>query len=152
MAPSPTSGEDASSKYSVFVADSGPGSLTQSIQAGHHELIADEPPGIGDDKGPTPHDILLAALGSCITMTLRMYADRKEWPLERAAVRLSRERIRVEGSAEDDRTRFVEHIDVRLMIEGDLDDDQVDRLLEIAERCPVHRTLTGDIRIQVDLD
>lgn len=134
----------------VVVVDSGPGSLTQNVRTGRHELISDEPLGIGDDKGPTPHELLLAALGSCITMTIRMYADRKQWALERVAVAATHDRRPSDASdAEGTGRHQIDYIDVQLTLEGDLSAEQLERLHTIARRCPVHRTLTGDIRIAV---
>jgi putative redox protein len=113
----------------------------QLIEIGPHRLIADEPTDVGgDDAGPSPHDFLLAALGSCTSMTLKIYADRKGWPLERVSVHLTQEK---EGDA------HVMHRTIELG--GPLDDEQRARLLEIANKCPVHKTLTGTIRIVSDL-
>lgn len=135
----------------MVVVDSGPGSLTQTVRTGRHELTSDEPLGIGDDKGPTPHKLLLAALGSCVTMTIRMYADRKQWPLERVAVQATHDRRPSDDSDGDDGKRhLIDYIGVRLTLEGDLTGEQLERLHTIAQRCPVHRTLTGDIRITVE--
>lgn len=136
----------------VVVADLGPGTLTQSIAAGHHHLTADEPPGVGDDLGPTPYDLLLAGLGACTSMTVRMYADRKGWPLDGVSVRLSHERVHADDCRDPDaRPCMVDHVDRTLELHGSLDDDQRSRLLAIAERCPVHRTLTGEIRVTTAL-
>ena len=110
---------------------------------GKHSTLADEPERYGgDDRGPNPYDLLLASLGACTAMTLRMYADRKEWPLEGVRVRLRHEKIHAKDceSCESDSGR-VSRIEKELVIEGDLDEAQRARLLEIADRCPVHRTL-----------
>jgi putative redox protein len=113
------------------------GKLGQSIQIGPHTLVADEVAEVGgDDAGPAPHDFLLAALGACTAMTLKIYAERKGWPLTAAEVHLSQ----------------VKDGDVHVMrreikLEGDLSDEQRQKLLEIASKCPVHKTLTGQIRI-----
>lgn len=132
----------------VVVAESGDGRLTQLIRAGRHTFKADEPIGVGDDLGPTPYDLLLAALGSCTSMTLRMYADRKGWPLERVAVRLAHGRIHAEDCADPEaKPCIVDHIDRALSLEGPLTEEQRSALLHIAERCPVHRTLSGEIRV-----
>ncbi|MGE3449226.1 MAG: OsmC family protein, partial [Microbacteriaceae bacterium] len=132
----------------VVVDESGAGTLTQSIRAGRHVVTADEPLGIGDDLGPTPYDLLLAALGSCTSMTLRLYADRKGWPLERVAVRLAHQRVHADDCADPEtRPCTVDHIDRSVTLDGPLTDDQRTALLGIAERCPVHRTLTGEIRV-----
>lgn len=123
------------------------------IQAGSHALVADEPESAGGtDEGPSPYDLLVSALGSCTSMTLRMYADRKEWPLEGATVRLNHGQIHADDCEEcDGDDRRIDRIEREVELEGDLTDDQRDRLLEIADRCPVHRTLTGEIRIETRL-
>jgi putative redox protein len=132
----------------VTVTEAGSGTYTQEITAGHHRLIADEPRPIGDDAGPTPYDLLLAALGSCTSMTVRMYAERKAWPLERVRVTLRHSRIHAEDCAECETTKgFISHIDRDIELVGDLDDTQRQRLMQIADRCPVHQTLTSEINI-----
>lgn len=126
----------------VIVASSGEGKLTQVVMAGRHVLRADEPVEAGgDDLGPTPHEYLLAALGSCTAITLRMVAARKGWPLAHVEVHLRRGKLPAEqgGAA----TLILRDI----VLEGQLDEDQRRKLLEIAEKCPVHKTLTGDITI-----
>lgn len=119
----------------------GTGRYTQDIVARGHELLSDEPTDNGgDDLGPGPFDLVLAGLGSCTSMTVRMYADRKEWPLERVEVALSHRRETVDGEG-------VTRIDRAIRLVGDLDPEQRERLLDIANRCPVHRALTGTIAI-----
>jgi len=111
-------------------------------------LVADEPAGLGgDDAGPDPYTLLLAALGSCISMTVTMYARRKAWPLERVVVRLRQQRIHAKDCAECERTTegFVHRIERAVTVEGDLTDEQRARLLEIAHKCPVHKTLVSEI-------
>jgi putative redox protein len=111
------------------------------IELGPHHLLADEPVDLGGgDAGPAPHDLLLAALGACTSMTVRMYARRKGWPLTNVHVHLRQE-------ATDAEHRFFLVIE----LDGPLDDAQRARLLEIANKCPVHRTLTGKITIASDL-
>ncbi len=113
----------------------------QDIHIGPHALVADEPVEKGGgDAGPEPHELILAALGACTSMTLRMYARHKEWPLTAVHVQLSQEAVGGEH-------RIVRHI----TLEGPLDATQRGRLLEIANKCPVHRTLTGKIVIRSDL-
>jgi putative redox protein len=115
----------------------GSGKLGQDIEVGTHTLRADEPADKGgDDNGPEPHELLLAALGSCTAITLKLYADRKGWPLRDVHVTLTG------ASAEG---RFA--ITRRLTLTGELDAEQRQRLVEIAGKCPVHRTLTGEVAI-----
>jgi putative redox protein len=141
-----------SSEGTVIVTDSGAGSYTQEIAAGHHRLAADEPKPIGENIGPTPYDLLLAALGACTSMTVRMYADRKRWPLERIRVTLRHSRIHAKDCVDCETTNgWVDHIDRAIELTGDLDDTQRQRLLHIAERCPVHQTLTSEVRIATSL-
>lgn len=142
-------GHDAtSSEGTVTVTETGSGSYTQQITAGNHRLVADEPRPIGDDAGPTPYDLLLAGLGACTSMTVRMYADRKGWPLERVRVTLRHSRIHAEDCANCETAKgWVVHIDRNIELAGDLDDTQRQRLLQIAEHCPVHQTLTSEVDI-----
>jgi putative redox protein len=147
-----TGRDAASSEGTVIVTATGAGSYTQQITAGHHRLVADEPPPIGDDIGPTPYDLLLAGLGACTSMTVRMYADRKRWPLERIRVTLRHSRIHAKDCADCETTNgWIDHIDREVELTGDLDDTQRQRLLLIAERCPVHQTLTSEVRIATSL-
>lgn len=105
----------------------------------------------GDNLGPTPYDLLAAALGACTTMTVRMYAERKKWPLEEAVVRLQHSKIHAEDEeaceTREARLDRLDRLDRELTLVGPLDAAQRDRLLEIAERCPVHRTLSAAVRI-----
>ena len=115
----------------------GSGKLGQDIEIGTHKLRADERADKGgDDNGPEPHELLVAALGSCTAITLKLYADRKGWPLRNVRVQLSG------GSADG---KYV--ITRKLTLTGELDGEQRQRLLEIAEKCPVHKTLTGEVVI-----
>ena len=142
----------ASSEGTVTVTESGSGTYTQQITAGHHALVADEPGPIGDDAGPTPYDLLLAALGACTSMTVRMYADHKGWPLDRVQVTLRHSRIHAKDCADCETTNgFIDHIDRAIELAGDLDDAQRQRLLDVAERCPVHQTLTSEVQITTAL-
>ncbi|MEC4762438.1 OsmC family protein [Mycobacterium sherrisii] len=144
--------DDPSSEDTVIVAETRTGTYTQQITAGRHQLIADEPAPTGDDAGPNPYDLLLAALGACTSMTIRMYADRKEWPLKRVRVTLRHSRIHARDCAECETTvGFIDHIDRSIELTGDLDHAQRDRLLLIAERCPVHQTLTSEVRVTTSL-
>jgi putative redox protein len=147
-----TGEQPASSEGTVTVTEAGSGTYTQQIFAGRHRLVADEPRPIGDDAGPTPYDLLLAALGSCTSMTLRMYADRKGWPLNEVRVTLRHSRIHAEDCAHCETTKgWIDHIDRDVELTGDLDDEQRQRLRQIADRCPVHQTLTSEIDIATTL-
>jgi len=123
------------------------------IRVGPHRLIADEPKGVGGfDSGPTPYDLLLASLGSCVSMTLRMYADHKGWPLDEVRVRLAHEKIHASSCEEcETETGKIDDITREIFLEGDLDDGQRARMIEIADRCPVHRTLHGEVRVRTRL-
>lgn len=133
----------------VTVHESSPGKFTQRILAGRHELVADEPASVGgNDDGPTPYDLLLASLGACTSMTLRMYAERKELALDHVGVRLRHRKIHATDCEScETKDGWVDHIDREITIDGDLDEAQRRRLLEIADRCPVHRTLNAEVQI-----
>ncbi len=141
--------ESANAHPGVVVQNSGEGLLTQ-VRAGRHDLVADEPTSVGGtDLGPTPYDFLLAALGTCTAMTLRLYAKRKSWPLEGVEVGLEHDRIHASDCADcETKEGRVDRIRRAITLTGDLDETQRERLLEIADRCPVHRTLTNEIKIE----
>lgn len=124
-------------------------SFTTDVRAGVHALTADEPiKDGGNNFGPTPYDLLLAGLGACTAMTLRMYSQRKKWPLDEVRVHLTHGRRYAEDCVDcDEKDAKIEHIDRLIEIEGDLDSAQIKRLLEIADRCPVHRTLTEGLSV-----
>lgn len=134
------------------VANSGPG-YVQNISVGPHLLQADEPSDSGgNDAGPNPYELLLAALGACTSMTVRMYAQRKQWPLQSVHVRLAHSRIHAEDCADcDTKEGMVDRIETEISLTGDLSDDQKDRLMEVANHCPVHRTLVSEIQIDTRL-
>lgn len=129
------------------------GSLRTEIMANGFPLVADEPTSLGGTNlGPTPYDLLTASLGACTSMTLRMYADRKGWPLDAVTVDLRYRKIHARDCARCEGSEGkIDHIEREIALEGDLDDDQRKRLLEIADRCPVHRTLHGDIHVDTRL-
>lgn len=120
---------------------SNPSPLGQNITIRHFELLADEPSALGgEDAGPQPLELLLASLGACKAITAKMYAARKGWPLTNIDVQLSYEK---EGNQHK--------IQAEIILEGDLDPEQRQRILEISDRCPVHRVITGDVHIQSTL-
>ena len=127
--------------------------FAQEILAGRHRLVSDEPAAVGGtDTGPTPYDLLLAALGSCTSMTIALYARRKQWPLERVTVRLRHSRVHAEDCADcETREAKLTRIEGDIALDGALDEQQRARLLEIANRCPVHVTLTSKIEIRTRL-
>ena len=136
------------------VTSTAAGAFRTEVRARGHRLVADEPLSVGGgDLGPTPYDLLAAALGTCTTMTLRMYAQRKGWPLEEAAVRLEHSRVHADDADRcEDREPRVDRFDRVLSLRGELDEEQRTRLLEIADRCPVHRTLSAGVLIETELE
>jgi uncharacterized OsmC-like protein/fermentation-respiration switch protein FrsA (DUF1100 family) len=133
----------------VVVRETRNSKFQQSVSIGPHRLLADEPLAAGgDDTGPGPYDFVLAGLGACTSMTMRLYADRKSLPLERTTVTLQHSRIYAEDCAEcETKAGMLDQIDLAIAMEGNLDPEQRKRLMEIADKCPVHRTLTSEIRI-----
>lgn len=125
----------------------------QQIAAGRHRLKSDEPESVGGtDAGPSPYDFLLAALGSCTSMTVGMYARKKNWPLKRVTVWLRHSKIYAADCSECETTEgMLERIERDVRFEGPLSAEQRSRLLEIADKCPVHRTLTSEINIRTRL-
>ncbi len=120
-----------------------------TLTNGRHKIIADEPIPIGQDKGPTPYDFLLMSLGSCVAITLRMYADRKGWDLEEVQVNLSQNRIHARDCEEcESKDGFVHFIEKEVKLIGNLDDSQRKRLIQISDKCPVNKTLLNEIKIK----
>lgn len=136
----------------VTVEETGKGEFQQRVTSGTHMILADEPIPIGTDTGMAPYELLLAGLGACTAMTLRMYANRKDLPLEKVSVQLSHSRIHAEDceNCETESGR-VDRIERSITLVGDLTDEQRGRLMEIADRCPVHRTLQSEISITSEL-
>jgi len=134
----------------VVVHETRHGMFQQEILVGQHRLYADEPQNAGGlDSGPGPYDLLLAALGACTSMTIRLYAERKQIPLVRTEVRLRHSRIYASDCAEcETREGMLDRIERMITFEGDLTAEQRAKLLEIADKCPVHRTLTSEIKIE----
>jgi putative redox protein len=145
--------DDAGDDSATVTARVGSRGLATQIAAGGHSLLSDEPVLKGGTaSGPSPYDYLLASLGSCTAMTLRLYADRKGWPLEGVEVRLRHRRIYAEDCEDcEKKTGRIDVIERQIALEGPLDAEQRKRLLEIADHCPVHRTLTGEIKIRTEL-
>lgn len=137
----------------VIVRESSQGKYTQEIIAGDHVLTADEPIAAGgNDLGPSPYDFLLAALGTCTSMTIRAYADFKNIPVDKIVVKLTNKKIYIEDckDCENNNSR-IDHIDRVIELSGNLTQEQREKLLEIANKCPVHRTLTSKIEIATKL-
>lgn len=133
----------------VVVRETRNAKFQQGVSIGPHRLLADEPVAAGgQDTGPAPYDFLLAGLGACTSMTMRLYADRKSLPLERTTVTLRHSKIYAQDCAEcETRTGMLDQIERIISMDGALDAEQRKKLLEIADKCPVHRTLTSEIRI-----
>jgi uncharacterized OsmC-like protein len=134
---------------SVVVHGSAAG-FTQEILAGRHRMLGDEPVSAGGtDAGPSPYDFLLAALGSCTSMTVGAYARRKGWPLEEVTVTLRYSKIHALDCVEcETKEGMLDHIERDIHLAGPLTTEERSRLLDIANKCPVHRTLTSEIDIQ----
>ena len=129
----------------VIVAENGQGRYQQQVIAGQHQLIADEPASMGGaDAGPAPFDFIMSGLGACTSMTLRMYAERKELPLTKVSVELSHDKVEIDGVQRDRITR-------QITLDGNLSAEQRQRLLEIANKCPVHRALSQSIQLDCTL-
>ncbi|MBW7970767.1 bifunctional alpha/beta hydrolase/OsmC family protein [Bradyrhizobium sp. BR 10289] len=133
----------------VVVQETRKSKFNQIITVGPHHLVADEPKAAGgEDAGPGPYDFLLAGLGACTSMTMRLYADRKSLPLDRVTVTLKHSKIYAKDCAEcETRDGMLDQIERDIAIDGALDAEQRKKLMEIADKCPVHRTLTSEIRI-----
>lgn len=136
----------------VRVRETGGGAFENTITVGGHRFLADEPATVGGgDAGPTPYDLLAAALGACVSMTVRMYAARKAWPLEHINVDVSHAKIHAADCADcETREGKVDQLRVSLTLEGPLDEEQRARLIEIARKCPVHRTLHSEIKTRIE--
>ena len=134
----------------VLVRETGGGKFQQEIMSGPHRFLADEPVKAGGlDSGPGPYDLLLASLGACTSMTLRLYAENKKLPLQRVSVRLTHNKIHAEDFLNcETKEGMIDRIDRNITLEGALSADERKRLLEIADKCPVHRTLESEIEIR----
>ncbi len=121
--------------------------LRTEVRAGSHTFVADEPPGTA---GPSPYDLLVGALGSCTAMTVEIYALRMNWPLERVVVKLRHDRLHAKDSSSED-GGFLDRIEREIALEGPLTQAQRERLLEVAEKCPVNRALCSSIAVETRL-
>ena len=151
----PMPDEAADGTPEVTVRETGAGRFQALVTVGTHHLIADEPESFGGlDTGPSPYDLLAAALGACTTMTLRMYADRKKLPLDRAVVRVDHEKVHEQDMERmmDDEGAKPDVFTRTITLEGDLDDAQRARMMEIADRCPVHKTLERGASVRTETD
>jgi putative redox protein len=128
-------------------------SFRTDVRAGKHHLVADEPTSVGGtDQGPTPYDLLAAALATCTTMTLKMYASFKKLGLRSTTVRVSHDKIHAEDCADcESTTGKIDEFRRELSFDGELSEKEIARLLEIADRCPVHKTLHGEIKVRTTL-
>ena len=145
--------QDIGAPGTVTVTETREGRFAQSITAGRHRLRADEPLAAGgNDTGPSPYDLLVAGLGACTAMTIRMYADLKQLPLEKVTVRLKHDKVHAQDCVEcETREGKIDRIDREIELEGSLDEAQKAKLLEVANKCPVHRTLHSEVWIPTRL-
>ena len=142
--------DEAAKPADVVVRETRNGRFQQAITIGAHRLLADEPRSVGGlDSGPNPYDLVLAGLGACTAMTVRLYAERKQLPLDRVTVRLAHAKIHAADCATcETKEGMVDRIEREVVLEGNLDAVQRMKLAEIADKCPVHRTLTSEIDIR----
>jgi putative redox protein len=135
------------------IVETGQTGYYTEIMANEHSLVADEPLSVGGtDLGPTPYELLLASLGACTSITLRMYADRKEWPVEKILVRLKHQKIHALDCEEcESETGKIDRIDREVEVVGSLDESQRRRILEIADKCPVHKTMHSEVLVKSHL-
>jgi uncharacterized OsmC-like protein len=147
-----TGSTDAAGRREAVVHGRSDG-FVQSIRVAGHALTADEPVSAGGgDTGPNPYDLLISALGACTSMTVSLYARRKGWPLEAVTVRLHHAKVHASDCAEcETKDGMIDRINRDIELHGDLSAEQRSRLLEIANKCPVHKTLTSEIDIQTRL-
>lgn len=145
----PPGAAESPTSRDVVVRETGRGKFQQAVTVGPHRLTADEPiPVGGDDTGPGPYDFLLAALGACTSMTLRLYAERKALPLDRVTVTLRHSKVHAADCVEcETKTGTLDQIEREIAMEGTLDPEQRQKLIDIADKCPVHRTLTSEVHI-----
>lgn len=138
---------------SKIIARTKSDSFTTELKAGRHHFIADEPVAVGgSDLGPTPYDLLSSALAACTSMTIQMYAKRKGWPLKTVIVNVDHEKDYAQDclNCENNNTK-IDHFNRSIQFTGELDEDQIQKLLEIADKCPVHKTLHADVKVNTSL-
>jgi putative redox protein len=142
--------EDEAETGAVLVRETGQERYQQEVLSGPHRFLADEPVKVGGgDTGPGPYDLVLAGLGACTSITLRIYAEHKKLPLSRVSVRLSHNKIHAEDCENcETKEGMIDHIERAITLEGDLTPEQRKRLMEIADKCPVHRTLESEVEIK----
>jgi len=137
----------------VVVVRGNAAGFAQEIVAGGHHLTADEPASMGGtESGPSPYELLLAALGACTSMTVALYARRREWPLEEVSVRMRHAKIHAEDCANcETKEGMLDRVESEIELTGNLSEEQRAKLLEIAKKCPVRRTLTSEIDVRTKL-
>ena len=132
----------------LVTASTGSNGFTTQIRVGKHSLVADEPVSLGgNDLGPSPYDLIAAALGACTSITLKMYAQRKNWELENVTVYLKHDKVHAEDCLTCEDGSMIDQITREIVLTGNLDDKQKKRLLQIANKCPVHNTLESHVQI-----
>jgi putative redox protein len=157
MASTPPSAGDSESRGAAaptdVVVNGDAKGFAQAIVVGRHRFAADEPERLGGtDTGPNPYDLIAAALGACTSMTVSLYARRKQWPLEAVTVTLRHSKVHAADCANcETKDGMLDRIEVEIELRGDLDEEQQRRLLDIANRCPVHKTLTSKVDIRTTL-
>lgn len=138
----------ADAEQETITARTCAGGFVTEVEAGGHRFVADEPTALGGtDRGPSPYDLLAAALGTCTSMTLRVYAERNGWPLHSATTEVRHRRVHAEDCVDCGPGGKLDQFEREIELVGPLDDTQRQRLLAIADRCPVHRTLHSEMRV-----
>jgi uncharacterized OsmC-like protein len=149
--PDPVMATQTDKEAPHIVVRGGATNFQQEVTAGKHHFVADEPVSVGGgDAGPDPYDYLLASLGVCTSMTVGLYARRNHWPLESVTVSLWHSRVHARDCEEcDTKDGMIDRIDVEVALTGSLSAEQHAKLMDVASKCPVHRTLTSEINIRL---